>query len=267
MNATSPSFASSLPMARAMASAERRQPVSSSSVMAAITTWRVARTATGALASMRAARSRALSMRFARLAEDVDQAEVVGAGASIGSPVSAISMATLNGSFRGNRNSPPAAATRLRLTSGTPKRGGRGRHDEVARQGDLGPPGQGRPVNGGHDRFGALRRVMPPKPPRGVDRDAMRPALISLRSAPAQNTGGTPVRIPTHRESSASRRSTASSMPLATSAVHGVAGVRAVDGDEGPVALGRVLDGRHGGSGYLGCRRVAPSRRMVSPFM
>ena len=65
-------------------------------------------------------------------------------------------MATLNGSLRGNRNSPPAAATRLRLTSGMPKRGVRRGHDQVARQSDLGPAGEGRAVHGGDDGFGPL---------------------------------------------------------------------------------------------------------------
>ena len=42
------------------------------------------------------------------------------------------------------------------------------------------------------------------------------PALISFRSAPAQNTGGSPVRMPTQMLSSASILSIASSIPWAT---------------------------------------------------
>ena len=57
---------------------------------------------------------------------------------------------------------------------------------------------------------------MPAKPPFAVASPPALPELISLRSAPAQNTGGTPVMIPTHTESSASSLSMASSMPWAT---------------------------------------------------
>ena len=41
--------------------------------------------------------------------------------ADIGSPVAIISNAMAFGTARGSRNTPPAPATRLRLTSGTPK--------------------------------------------------------------------------------------------------------------------------------------------------
>ena len=58
------------------------------------------------------------------------------------------------------------------------------------------------------------RSTMPPKPPRLVPSSEKRPSETALRSAPAQNTGPVWVRMPSHSESSASRRSMASSSPL-----------------------------------------------------
>jgi hypothetical protein len=60
------------------------------------------------------------------------------------------------------------------------------------------------------------RCTIPAKPPLAVASPPALPELISLRSAPAQNTGGSPVMMPTHTESSASMRSMASSIPFAT---------------------------------------------------
>ena len=48
--------------------------------------------------------------------------------------------------------------------------------------------------------------------------------------------------------------------------VDGVASLGPVDGDDGPVSFGGVLDGRSSPT-YFGWRRAAPSMRMVSPFM
>ncbi len=57
--------------------------------------------------------------------------------ASIGSPVSASSIAMLRGSTRGSRSRPPPAATSERLTSGIPSRAPRGGDDQIAGQRDL----------------------------------------------------------------------------------------------------------------------------------
>ena len=65
-------------------------------------------------------------------------------------------MAMLRGSLRGRRNRPPAAATRLRFTSGMPNTAVRGRDDQVAGQHELGAAGEGRAVDRGDDRLGAL---------------------------------------------------------------------------------------------------------------
>jgi hypothetical protein len=80
------------------------------------------------------------------------------------------------------------------------------------------PPASAGPSTAAMIGFTRSRVTMPPKPPLAVLRPPAFPALISLRSAPAQNTGGSPVRMPTQMESSASIWSMASSMPLATAA-------------------------------------------------
>ena len=111
-------------------------------------------------------------------------------------------MAMLNGILRGRRNNPPAAATKERLASGSPKRA----FDEAtmrshARQISV-PPASAGPSTAAMSGLVRSRATMPANPPFAVRSWSRRPALISLRSAPAQKTGGTPVRIPTQSESS-----------------------------------------------------------------
>ncbi len=79
------------------------------------------------------------------------------------------------------------------------------------------PPASAGPSTAAMIGFVRSRWTMPAKPPFLVARAPALPELISLRSAPAQKTGGTPVMIPTQVASSASMRSMASSIPWATS--------------------------------------------------
>jgi hypothetical protein len=108
------------------------------------------------------------------------------------------------------------------------------------------------------------RRAMPAKPPRAVVSSAPRPALIILRSAPAEKTGGTPVRMVTHRSSSPSTRSMAASMPFATSSLTALRawGRLMVTTATWPSMVTSMLI-----VDYFGCRRAPPSMRMTSAFM
>ena len=80
---------------------------------------------------------------------------------------------------RGRRNSPPAPATRLRLTSASPNDDRVDGDDEIARQHDLAAAGCREAVDGGDHGLRALAKANPAKPPfcvempasrRGVDR-------------------------------------------------------------------------------------------------
>ena len=107
----------------------------------------------------------------------------------------------------GNRNKPPAAATSDRLTSGSPKTVSveaimRSQDSEISH-----PPATAVPVIAAISGFVLSRRVIPPKPPFLVARAAPLPAAISLRSAPAQNTVPSALRIPTQSSGSFSNSS------------------------------------------------------------
>ena len=78
------------------------------------------------------------------------------------------------------------------------------------------PPARAGPSTAAMMGLARSRCTKPANPPLAVARPPAFPELISLRSAPAQNTGGSPVRMPTQMESSASIWSMASSIPLAT---------------------------------------------------
>jgi hypothetical protein len=149
-------------------------------------------------------------------------------------------MAMLRGILRGRRNRPPAAATRLRFTSGMPNTAVSRRDHQVAREHQLGAAGERRTVDGGDDGLVRSRCTNPPKPPFWV---VMPPGstLICLRSAPAQKiqpfSVWAPVRMPTHTSSSASSLVDGGLDALGDVGVDGVAGVGAVDGDDGDVAL------------------------------
>ncbi len=125
-------------------------------------------------------------------------------------------MAMLSGILRPSRNRPPAAAARLRFTSGIPKVADPDATTRSQARTISVPPARAGPSTAARIGFTRSRVTIPPKPPRLVWSAAALPLLISLRSAPAQNTGGTPVTMPTQRSSSSSIRSIPASMPLAT---------------------------------------------------
>ncbi len=134
----------------------------------------------------------------------------------MGSPVSAISMATFRGRARGRRNSPPPAATRERFTSGKPKRAVVEATMRSAARASSQPPARAGPSAATITGLVRSRCTKPPKPPLPVVSSAAWPALMALRSAPAQKTSPAWVRIPIHRASSSSSRSMAASIPRAT---------------------------------------------------
>ena len=81
------------------------------------------------------------------------------------------------------------------------------------------PPASAGPSTAAMIGLRRSRVTMPANPPLGAIISPARPALISLRSAPAQKNSFVPVRMPTHRSSDSSRRSMPASMPWATSAL------------------------------------------------
>ena len=217
MKAVRPSEKSSERIATPMPSIDIFQPTSSGALVASRTILRDSRTATGALAQICSAREMASSRAWPGLDEPVDEPEVVGPGG--------VDRVAREGELHGDVERDLAAEAEQAAGAGDERplhlgdaEGGRGgRHHQVAGQHDLGAAGQRRAVDRRDDRLGALplddaRRT---RPWRWRGRPAL-PELISLRSAPAQNTGGSPVRIPTQIESSASIWSMASSIPLAT---------------------------------------------------
>jgi hypothetical protein len=109
------------------------------------------------------------------------------------------------------------------------------------------------------------RVAIPANPPRAVARVPARPALISLRSAPAQEDRRHAGEDPEPQGVVGFELVDGFLDTVGHVAVDGVAGFGTVDRDDGHVAFGGVLDGRH--LGYFGWRRAAPSMRMVSPFM
>jgi hypothetical protein len=127
-------------------------------------------------------------------------------------------MARFSGILRPSRNRPPAAATSERFTSGMPKVADRDAtirsHDSVISV----PPANAGPSTAAMIGLVRSRWTIPAKPPRLVASPPALPLLISFRSAPAQNTGGVPVRTPTQTSSLSSIRSMPASIPLATAA-------------------------------------------------
>ena len=131
--------------------------------------------------------------------------------ASMGSPVRFISIAMLRGSRRGRRKRPPAAATRLRLTSGTPNFETRDATTRSHASTISQPPASANPSTAAMS--GLVRRLLtrPANPPSSVE--TFSPRLSDLRSAPAQNTRGCDdAMIATHRLSSASNLSMSDSI-------------------------------------------------------
>ena len=128
-------------------------------------------------------------------------------------------MATFSGILRANRNRPPAPAIRQRLTSGIPKAARRDATIRSAANTSSAPPARAGPSTAAMTGLARARVTNPPNPPRAVKTPSPRPACTSLRSAPAQKTGATPVKMPTHSSSSLSMRSMPSSIPAATAAL------------------------------------------------
>ena len=124
-------------------------------------------------------------------------------------------MATFRAIAAGSRNSPPAPAIKLRLTSGIQKVAAvdattRSQDKTISR-----PPASAGPSTAAIN--GLLRgyRTKPANPPLSVS--ICLPLLTDLRSAPALNTGPVAARIPTHASSSASKLSRCSSSSVETS--------------------------------------------------
>ena len=192
--------------------------------------------------------------RLARLAQPVDEAVVVG---QLGADRVA-GERQLHGDVErdlaGQAEQAAGAGDERPLDLGDAERGGGGGDDQVAGQHDLGAAGQRRAVDGGDDRLGALApaRCRRSRPARSGGEPAL-PALISLRSAPAQNTGGSPVRMPTQMLSSASIWSIAVLDALGDGAVDGVAGLGAVDLDDRERSPLLEVDGH---AGHLSHRPV-----------
>ena len=128
-------------------------------------------------------------------------------------------MAMAGGRARGRRNRPPAAATSERLTSGTPNRAAVEATTRSQASTISVPPARAGPSTAAIIGLVRARRAMPPNPPRLVMIDGAFPAAMAFRSAPAENTDPSPVRMPTQTSGSSSSRSMADSMPWATSSL------------------------------------------------
>ena len=137
--------------------------------------------------------------------------------ASIGSPVSAISIATLRGSARGSRSRPPPAANSDRLTSGMPSRAPREATIRSHASATSSPPATAKPSIAAISGLSAERWVMPAKPRPSTN--GRSPVTNAFRSIPAQNPLPAPVITPTLRSGSASRSSSALAIPCATAAL------------------------------------------------
>ena len=204
-----------MPTTSRVASAARAKASSSPSRWAASTTLREARTASGALALITSANSRAASRawpgstsRFTRPCRWADSAER-------SSPVRASSMATFRGRALGRRKRPPAFATSDRFTSGRPNLATLLATTRSQESTISVPPATAGPSTAAIRGLVRVRRTRPAKPPRSVESLA-EPEAIALRSAPAQNDGPLPHRIPIHRSASDSRRSIAASRSSAS---------------------------------------------------
>ena len=95
------------------------------------------------------------------------------------------------------------------------------------------------------------RLTKPANPPRLVCRSAAWPELMALRSAPAENTGPSWVRIPTHASVALLELVDGGFHPSGDVAVDGVASLGAVEREERDVTLQFVID--HGRATLCGC--------------
>src|SRR6516164_1447804 len=108
-------------------------------------------------------------------------------------PVSAISIARWYGIRRGSRNSPPAPATRPRLTSGRPNTASSLATTRSQDRTISNPPARAYPSTAAMTGLAGGRWVMPPKPrPPAAE---FSPAAKPLRSIPAQKVPPAPVMI------------------------------------------------------------------------
>ncbi len=94
-------------------------------------------------------------------------------------------MAMLRGILRGRRNRPPAAATRLRFTSGMPNTAVRDATTMSQASTSSVPPARAGPSTAAMTGLVRSRCTKPPKPPLAV---CMPPGSVAIcfRSAPAQ---------------------------------------------------------------------------------
>ena len=146
-----------------------------------------------------------------------------------------------------------------------------------ARQSSV-PPASAAPSTAAMIGLVRCRATNPAKPPRSCGADPCRPLWISLRSAPAQNTGGVAVSTPTHKRWVVLDPIDRRLESLRDVGVDRVARLGSIDRDNSDVADGREVDrwtghvmvGRAGlglGLGHRGGILIAPSRRRVSPLM
>ena len=172
-------------------------------------------------------------------------------------------MAMLSGILRPRRNRPPAAATSDRFTSGMPKvavvEATTRSHDSTISV----PPASAGPSTAAMIGLVRSRWTMPAKPPRWVASPPALPALISLRSAPAQNTGGSPVRIPTQMRVVGLDLVDGLLDALGDGAVHRVAGLRAVDLDDRERSTLLEVDGHGRHPTRRATRRIPSAKRLL----
>jgi hypothetical protein len=178
---------------------------------------RLSRTAMGALAQTFRASARAADRTSAAGTTAFTSPSWAARAAGIGSPVAIISSAMALGRARGKRKTPPAAATRLRFTSGKPKVAVSATTARSQASSSSSPPAKAWPCAAAIHSLLRSARTKPAKPPFSVARLALRPAETSFRSAPAQKAcGPAPVSTAAQISGSASTRSTAASSPCAT---------------------------------------------------
>jgi hypothetical protein len=199
-----------------LAAAVSAQADASSTSAEARSTSRDNRTASGALAAMRAASATASATASPSAQTWLTRPWRCAASTPNGSPVNTYSIARFAGIRCPRRKRPPAPAIRPRRTSGSPNvAAGEATTRSQLRTSSV-PPASAGPSTAAISGLVRARRTSPPNPPRSVESSAASPAARALRSAPAQKTGGAPVSTPARSSSSASRRSIAASMPWAT---------------------------------------------------
>ncbi len=171
-------------------------------------------TAMGAFSAIRAASSRAPSSAWPLGVSRLTRPSSAARGAGTKSPVSANSMAMLRGMRCGNRSSPPAAATRPRLTSGIPNLASSAATTRSQASTASNPPASAYPSTAAISGFFGGRWAKPPNPrPSTIGTSPWRNAL---RSMPAQKVPPAPVMIPTVRSPRESRSSSAAAICSAT---------------------------------------------------